>query len=354
MQIEKYLRENQPVVYQTFVNALKNDTLSHAYLLVGNPGTPLFDVAKFLAKSILCDDPSPLACENCITCLRIDSENYPDVIMVDGSKATVKKDDILNIEDRFEKTAMESKGIMIYIINLVENMTVEAVNSMLKFLEEPDAVVYAFLTTNNENNVLPTILSRCQILHLKTIDRNKVIREAMEMGIAQDDAELLSYFYNDAELIFDLLMDKEYDTEEYVDDAEKERRKEEKEEHKKNKDGYLKSKEVFNGLLNELTSGDKRDALYYTDTTLIPLVKTKETLRFFLDMLTEAFEDLLNLQCNREITLKSYDTILRNLVDKLPHINDSLVEILKQRSIVNVNINISLQLDHLVIYITKE
>ena len=340
MQIEKYLKDNQPVVYQTFVNSLKNNTLSHAYLLVGNPGTPLFDVAKYLAKSILCDDPSPLACENCITCLRIDSENYPDVITIDGSKATIKKDDVLNIESRFEKTAFESKGIMIYIINLVENMTVEAVNSILKFLEEPEAVVYAFLTTNNENNVLPTILSRCQILHLKTVDRHKVIRDAIEMGVEQDDAELLSYFYNDPELIFDLLNT--------------EKKSKDDDDLNQEKNDYLASKEAFNDLLNELNSGDKRDALYYMDTTIIPLVKSKESMRFFLDMLTEAFEDLLNIKCNREITLKSYATILSDLADKLPHIEESLMEILKQRSLVNVNVNISLQLDHLIIYITKE
>ena len=335
MQIEKYLKENQPVVYQTFVNAFNNKTLSHAYLLVGNPGTPLFDVAKFLAKSILCDDPSPLACENCITCLRIDSENYPDVITIDGKKGTIKKDDILNIESRFEKTAFESKGIMIYIINLVENMTVEAVNSMLKFLEEPESVVYAFLTTNNENNVLPTILSRCQILHLKTIERKKIIEEAINMNITKEDAELLSYFYNDAELIFSLLNPNNEDDEE-------------------EKQAYLKSKEAIVDLLNTLAKEETRDAIYQMDKTIIPLVKTKESMRFFIDMLTQIFEDLVNIQYSREITLESYDTILKVLANKLPHLSESLVEILKQRNLVNANVNISLQLDHLIIYITKE
>ena len=162
MQIEKYLKNHQPIIYQTFTNSLKNNSLSHAYLLVGNPGTPLLETATFLAKSILCDEPSPLACSNCITCLRIESENYPDVIILDGSKATIKKEDVLNIESRFEKTAFETKGIMIYVVHLVENMTLEAVNSILKFLEEPEGEVYAFLTTNNLNNVLPTIISRCQ------------------------------------------------------------------------------------------------------------------------------------------------------------------------------------------------
>lgn len=334
MQIEKYLKTYQPVVYQTFVNSIKRKTLSHAYLLSGNPGTPLFAVAKFLAKSILCDDPSPLACENCITCIRIDSDNYPDVIILDGSKATVKKEDVLNIETRFEKTALESKNIMIYIINLVENMTIEAVNSMLKFLEEPDSPVYAFLTTNNENNVLPTILSRCQILHLKTVDRKQVIEDAIELGVNKEDAELLSYFYNDSELIFELLNPKEDEEEE--------------------KENYLRGKEAFVDLLNALNSDSAKEAIYYVDKEIIPMIKSKESMRFFLDMLVQAFEDLLNIKCSRDITLESYATILNDLSNKLPHINESLLEIMKQRNIVNLNVNNSLQLDHLIIYITKE
>ena len=329
MQIEKYLKNSQPVVYKTFVNALKSKTLSHAYLLVGNPGTPLFDVAKFLAKSILCDEPAPLACENCITCLRIESDNYPDIITLDGSKGTIKKDDVLSIENRFEKAAFETKGIMIYIINLVENMTIEAVNSMLKFLEEPDAEVYAFLTTNNENNILPTIISRCQTLHLKTVPREDVIKEAIEMNVEQSDAELLSYFYNDPELIFDLMNSDE-------------------------KDDYLESKQALEGLLNTLDTGNSRDVMFYVDKEIIPTIKSKEEMRYFIDMLTEVYEDLLNLKCSRDITLKSYATILTSLASKLPHINESLVELLKQRNLVNVNVNISLQLDYLTIYLTKE
>ena len=329
MQVEKYLKIHQPVIYQTFVNALRKSTLSHAYLLVGERGTPTFEVAKFLAKSILCDDQSPLACDNCITCLRIDSENYPDVITLDGEKGTIKKDDILNIENRFEKTSMESKGIMIYIINLVENMTIEAVNSMLKFLEEPDNVVYAILTTNNENNVLPTILSRCQILHLKTIDRKEVVFEAEKLNVSDEDAELLSYFYNDPEQIFDFVSNEE-----------------------QSKDYFL-VKDKIKSLLDVMEKGDKKDALYLVDKDVVPLIKSKESLRFFIDMLSQIFEDILNIQCSRNITLKSYDTILNSLASKLPHISDTLVELLKVRNQLNLNVNIALQLDHLINFMYK-
>ena len=309
MQIDNYLKNRQPIIYQTFTNSLRNNSLSHAYLLVGNPGTPLKETAVFLAKSILCDDPSPLACSNCITCLRIESDNYPDVIILDGAKATIKKEDVLNIESRFEKTAFETKGIMIYIVHLVENMTLEAINSILKFLEEPEGEVYAFLTTNNLNNVLPTIISRCQTLNLKSIDRQTIIDEAIDLSIDKEDAELLSYFYNDSELIFD----------------------------------FLKNEEE-----------SEKDAIYYVQKEIVPLIKTKEEMRFFVDLLSEIFEDLLNLKCNRDIYLKSYDTILSSLVNKLPHIESSLSEILKQRNLVNMNLNISLQIDHIILYIVKE
>ena len=330
MQIDRYLRKYQPIIYQTFTNSLAKKTLSHAYLLVGNPGTPLLETATHLAKTIVCDDPSPLACCNCITCLRIESNNYPDVIILDGSKATIKKEDVLNIESRFEKTAFETKGIMIYIIHLVENMTVEAVNSMLKFIEEPEAEVYAFLTTNNINNVLPTIVSRCQTLNLKSADRKDIIQESIELNIPQEDAELLSYFYNDAELIFNLLKDEE-----------------------ESEDYFIPKKAVIE-LIETLVNGTYKDAIYYAQKEIVPIIKTKEEMRFFVDLLSEIFEDLLNLKCNREIVLKSYANILTSLADKLPHVEASLTEILKQRNLVNMNVNIPLQIDHLILYIVKE
>jgi DNA polymerase-3 subunit delta' len=70
MQIEKYLQEYQPVIYKTFVNALETNKLSHAYLLSGSVGTPLKDVAIYLAKSLLCDNPNPLACNECTTYMK--------------------------------------------------------------------------------------------------------------------------------------------------------------------------------------------------------------------------------------------------------------------------------------------
>ena len=209
MQVEKYLKNYQPTIYNTFVQAMQNNKLSHAYLLVGNKGVPLLEIATFLAKSLLCDDPSPLACNNCISCLRVDDNNYPDCIILDGEEKLISKDAVDNISHQFEKTPLETKGIMVYVLNGIEYMREEAINSILKFLEEPQEGVYAFLTTNNENAILPTIVSRCQTLHLKSIDRNVVIEQALDLGVERSDAELLSYFYNDGELIYEIVNDED-------------------------------------------------------------------------------------------------------------------------------------------------
>lgn len=330
MQVGKYLRETQPIIYKTFINSLRDNKLSHAYLLVGNPGTPLKEVATYLAKSIICDTPDPLACNNCISCLRIDHNNYPDFLIFDGSKESIKKDYIQSIESQFERTAIENKGIMIYVIHLIENMTIEAINSILKFLEEPRPNVYAFLTTNNENSILPTIISRCQVMHLKLIDRSTIINTAVEYGVNKEDAELLSYFYNDSDMIFDYLKDEETSA------------------------PYLVSKKAILELLNELDKGDGKEAIFYMQKEISPLINKKESLRFFLDMLAQFFEDLLNIQNNNPITLTSYDKILSSLAGKLKHIQESLLEIQKQRNLVNLNLNIQLQLDHLIFEIAKE
>ena len=330
MQVEKYLRLYQPVIYKTFLNSLKNERLSHAYLLCGNPGTPLLEVAKFLAKSILCDNPSPLACDNCITCMRVDDGNYPDFIVYDGSKASIKKEEVEYVETQFENTAFETKGIMIYVLHLIENVTEQAINSILKFLEEPGKNVYAFLTTNNENSILPTIISRCQVMHLKLVDRQEVIATAMENGVPQEDAELLSYFYNDPELISEILADEDEN------------------------DSYQAGKEAFLNFLEELQKDDPREVVYFTQTNIIPLVKTKESTRFFIDMLTQGFKDVLTIQNGDTPILQSYATILNKLANKLDDVQGILIELLKDRNIINLNVNVSLLIDHLVLHIIKE
>ena len=167
MEVGQYLEKYQTAAYKIFKNAFEKNRLSHAYLLIGEQGIPLKEIALFLAKSLVCENPNPLACEHCINCYRVDEGNYADVKLFDGKEKTIKKSDISNLTETFSKTAIEEKGVVIYILNNIENMTVEATNSLLKFLEEPEEDIIAILLTQNRYKILETILSRCQILTIK-------------------------------------------------------------------------------------------------------------------------------------------------------------------------------------------
>lgn len=325
MQIEKYLEEYQPVIHKTFTNALESKKLSHAYLLSGSIGMPLKETAIYLAKSILCDNPKPLACNNCITCVRIDEDNYPDLMIFDGEAGKIKKGDIEKITTSFDKTALEEKGIMIYILHLVETMTPIAVNSLLKFLEEPGKNIFAFLTTENETKVLPTIVSRTQVLRFREIDRAKIIKEAENDGVFAEDSEILSGFYNDANAIKTIAQSKEYEA----------------------------AKQALNDQLESLCMSPD-DAVFSCQKLIIPALKSQDAARLYIKMLTEIFKDLLNLSVNESITLKSYDNILHELLNHVTHIDKSLVMLMSSLKKLDLNVNIGLLLDHIVYQITRE
>ena len=323
MQINNYLKNRQPIIYKTFSNALNNKSLSHAYLLVGQKGTPLLETATYMAKSILCDEPTPFACDNCITCSRVDENNYPDFIVYNGETESIKKTQISDLESNFERKAFEQKGIKIYILHLIENMTVQAINALLKFLEEPGQQIYAFLTTNNESAILPTIISRCQVLHLKLTDRNEVINRAIELGVEKDDAQLLSYFYNDEHLLFEANED--------------------------NKD-YLEAKEGLISFLTNLTE-DKSSSLYTMQRKVSPLLNSKESLRFFIDLLLSIFEDAQLVKYGKQPILSSFEGFLHKIIENCPNLELIIIELLKAKSTINLNINTSLLLDHITLKI---
>ena len=325
MQIDRYLKEYQPIIYQTFVNALETKKISHAFLLSGSIGTPLKDAAMYLAKSLLCDNPNPLACNSCITCMRIDEGKYPDVMVFDGSETKIKKGDIEKITTNFDKTALEEKGIMIYVLHLVETMTSVAVNSLLKFLEEPGKNIYAFLTTENESKILPTIISRTQVLRFRDIDRAKIIKDAENMGVLPEDSEILSGFYGDSSAIKEISESKEYEI----------------------------AKQALTDQLNALILSPD-DAVFSCQRFVIPAVKQANIAKLYIKMLTEVFKDLLNLSVNGSITLKSYDNILHELLNHVGHIDKSLIVLMSSLKKLDYNVNVGLLLDHIIYSITKE
>lgn len=325
MKFSAYLENQQPVLWNTILNSFKNKRVSHAYLLMGEKGMPLKESALFIAKSILCDNPSPLADEECRTCTRIDHLTYSDFIFLNGEEGTIKKEAVQNIIDTFSKTPLERKGLMVYVINLVENMSVESVNSLLKFLEEPTPNTYAILTTENEARILPTIISRAESIRLVLQPRENVISEALELEVSQEDAELLSFFNNSGDLVKLEAEDPSYKT----------------------------MKGLFEKSLNALAES-RGAAIFAFEKDIIPSVSKKEDAKEFIDYLTLALKDVIALKEKNPIKLASYAKLIEGLSLRLPHVQESLREVLKCRNELDLNMNAGLILEHIANYITKE
>lgn len=158
------LKDTQPIAYRILQNAIHHKTIAHAYLFTGEKGTPRKESAYLLAQSLVCEhlDEDGFACEMCEECLRVMHGNYADLMYVDGQNVSIKKNDILKIQENFSKTRLERRGKKIYILDGVENATGEAMNSLLKFLEEPTDDTMAILICESEDRVMETIVSRCQ------------------------------------------------------------------------------------------------------------------------------------------------------------------------------------------------
>lgn len=325
MSLGNYLKTKQPLVTKSFSYGLTHDQLAHAYLITGESGTPLKQTALFLAKSVICDHPNPFADEECTTCQRIDHDEYPDFVFLDGEEDSIKKDEVRETLNLFQKTPLERKGVMIYVIHLVENMTPEAVNSLLKFLEEPNDYTYAILTTQNEDRVLPTIISRCEKLRLILTPRKEVIEESVALGVKKEDAELLSSFYNDPEIL---------------------KAKAEEEEYQSFKNG-------LSDALDALTRSPNY-ARYIFEHDVNALLTTKAKGRFFFDALTLFFRDIVAYKGGNPIALTSYGTIIAEAAKKLPHPESSLLSIMTLRGEIELNIRIGLILSRLVNVLTKE
>ena len=155
-------------IKKSLEEGIKNNKISHSYLFLGQSGIGKKMIAKELAKGILCLNEDKKYCNNCKSCLEFAGGNNLDFSVIEPEGNTLKIDQIRNMQIGVqEKPIISSKKV--YIIDNADLMTKEAQNALLKTLEEPPEFVTIILIGENENAFLPTIKSRCMILHFNQI-----------------------------------------------------------------------------------------------------------------------------------------------------------------------------------------
>ena len=202
--IRQQLQDAEPIAYQCLKNALENNKVAHSYLFSGEYNPLKIETAYLLAQSII-EGKNDFACEECDICKRIRKNEYFDVIYVDGYASSIKRDDIENILDEFSRTSLESSGRKVYILANINNASAKVLNMILKFMEEPsNENTYGIFISDRKEDLLETIVSRCQDVPFLTRDFSFLIRRYEEKGFDHTDAYLLSHILHRFDDDFDL------------------------------------------------------------------------------------------------------------------------------------------------------
>lgn len=199
------LEHLQPQLFKEFNQILKSDRMNHAYLFSGDFAS--FDFALYLAKSRFCENlQDGLPCGECRECQLIAENEFSDVKIVKPSGQVIKTDTIRELMRDFSRSGFEGKS-QVFIIQDCEKMHVNAANSLLKFIEEPQSSSYMILLTSDENKVLPTIKSRTQIFRFP---KNKplLIEQAEKAGVLKTQAEILAELAKTPKHLDGLMQDK--------------------------------------------------------------------------------------------------------------------------------------------------
>lgn len=154
-------------------NVIKNGKISHAYLIELDNYDIDFKYVLSFVKMILCNlSYEELEKSNNSIIQLIDNGNYPDLYIISSDNSTINKSMVLDLQKEFNNKSLLN-GKRVYIIKEAEKLNSSSANTILKFLEEPEDDIIAFLLTTNRFHIIETIISRCQVIAIKE-DYNKI------------------------------------------------------------------------------------------------------------------------------------------------------------------------------------
>ena len=273
---EKKLAWLQPELMNRFKRNLKHGDLLHAYLFEGTTGTGKKEMAMWLAQSLFCQDKvdgSP--CGVCLNCKRVADHQHPDVLEIEPDGLSIKVDQVRELKTEFSKSGVESRQ-KVFIVTDVEKMTVGAANSLLKFLEEPDGTVVAFLLTTAKNRILPTILSRCQLVHFSPLPKQILLQELEKLEISEKQGALLVHLTNSLDSAVEM----------------------------NRNEWFNEAREIIWKWFHQISKNEKQ-AFIFVQTDIITHFKERENQQLALDMLLLAYRDALMLYY-RSVDLLAY------------------------------------------------
>lgn len=145
-------------------------------------------------------------CGKCRECQLIEDNDFSDVKIVKPTGQIIKTDTIREMMRDFSRSGFEGKS-QVFIIQDCEKMHINAANSLLKFIEEPQSSSYMILLTSDESKVLPTIKSRTQVFRFPK-NKKLLVEQAEKAGILKTQADILAELAKTPAHLDELMADK--------------------------------------------------------------------------------------------------------------------------------------------------
>jgi DNA polymerase-3 subunit delta' len=172
--------------------ALAADRIPHAFIFRGPDGVGKKLFASALAAALNCRDRRGAeACGACSSCKKFKSMNHPDFLVIRPEKGVIKIDQIRQLSRELTYPPYESK-IRVVVLEDVQTMRREAANSLLKTLEEPPDNNVLILTAESSQEILATLVSRCQVVPFASLSIADTVAILVARGVAADTAPLLA------------------------------------------------------------------------------------------------------------------------------------------------------------------
>lgn len=267
-------KDKQPLFYEEVINSIKNKKISHAYLIETNnyslSDEIIFEFVKLLFKQYL--DASEYTQLNYL----IDNNAFSDFIVIEPDGAWIKKEQILDLKEKFSKTSYSNRP-RIYLIKETDKLNKYAANSLLKFLEEPDGNIIAILVCENRYRVLETLRSRCQFY---TLINNEKKVDIENIELLSSIVETLENKKNESIAYLPVVLENDL----------------------RNRDFWV---EIFNKLIqiyeNSLRKSENVDYIDYGD--ILDFINKKNTLQEIINKISILFTTLNNLEYNLNINM---------------------------------------------------
>jgi DNA polymerase III subunit delta' len=171
-------------------------TTRHAYLFAGPPGLGRRTLAVRFAQALNCRTPSEagLPCGTCRDCKQIEAMHHADltVVQADSEGGTLKVDQIRETRRMLTLKPYQAEYKVALFLRFQEAND-NAANALLKTLEEAPSYAVLILTADNPEQLLPTIVSRCEVLRLRPLKIEEVQKALEIRGLETGKAKLIAH-----------------------------------------------------------------------------------------------------------------------------------------------------------------